>query len=69
MTLPEETLHLIERIAAKRNRSRFLDEAARFYVKEAGKANVRKLLKEGAEKRKERDLNLAQEWFSLENEV
>lgn len=69
ITLPRETIHLIDRVTERGDRSRFLDEAVRFYVKEAGRANLRRLLREGAERRAERDLNLIQEWFPLEHEA
>lgn len=61
VTLPEDTLHLIDRVTEKRDRSRFLDEAVRFYVREAGRENLRKFLREGAVRRAERDRNLVQE--------
>ncbi|MBI3421256.1 MAG: hypothetical protein HY006_04270 [Candidatus Sungbacteria bacterium] len=69
ITLPQKTLQLIERVAPKGDRSRFLDEAVHFYVQEAGRGNLRALLQEGASKRAERDIGLAEEWFLLEQEV
>lgn len=69
ITFPQETLHLIDRVASKGDRSRFLGEAVHFYVKERGRENLRTLLREGAEARAERDLALAEEWFPLEQEV
>ena len=68
LTLPRGTIQLIDRIVEKGDRSRFLDEAVRHFVKEAGRAKLKKLLKEGAINRAERDLTLTQEWFLLENE-
>ena len=53
----------------KRKRSRFLNEAVHFYVKKNGRANLRRLLKEGCIKNAQRDLDIAQEWFHLEEEV
>lgn len=69
ITLPKDTIHLIDRVTEKGDRSRFLDAAVRFYVQELGRAHVRKLLREGAVKRGTRDLALTQEWFCLEHEV
>lgn len=69
ITLPQKTLQLIERVAAKGDRSRFVDEAVHFYVKEAGRENLRVLLREGASVYAERDLGLAEDWFPLEQEV
>lgn len=69
ITLPDKTLRLIERVAPKGDRSRFLDEAVHFYVREAGRENLRALLREGASAHAERDLGLVEEWFPLEKEV
>lgn len=69
ITLPEETLGLIDRLAKTGDRSRFIDRAIRYYVEAVGKANLKNLLKEGAISRAERDLRLAEEWFILEEET
>ena len=69
ITLPEETLGLIDRIAERGDRSRFIDRAIRYYVEAIGQAKLKKLLKEGAIARAERDLRLAEEWFTLEEEA
>ena len=67
--LPKDTIHLIDRVAQKGDRSRFLDEAVRFYVREFGRANLRKLLREGATKHAQRDLRLTEEWFPVEHKI
>ncbi|MBT9169594.1 MAG: hypothetical protein DDT19_02956 [Syntrophomonadaceae bacterium] len=69
ITLPSQTLRLIERVAEKGERSRLIDEAIRFYVQKIGKSTLRKQLREGAIKRAKRDLSLAQEWFFVEHEA
>ncbi|MBI4118745.1 MAG: ribbon-helix-helix protein, CopG family [Parcubacteria group bacterium] len=69
ITLPKETIKLIDRLSEKRGRSGFLNEAVHFYVKEKGRKNVRRLLKEGCIKNAQRDLDIAKEWFHLEEEV
>lgn len=69
ITLPRATVNLLEKSVEKGNRSRFLNQAIRFYFEEVGRANLRKLLKEGAIKRSKRDLEIAKEWFPLENEA
>lgn len=68
ITLPEETVSLIERVAAKGDRSRFIAEAVAHYVGTTGRAQLRKRLREGAIRRAQRDLRLAQEWFVLDEE-
>ena len=69
VTLPEDTIHLIDRVAKKGDRSRFLNEAVHYYIKETGRAKLQRLLKEGAMKRAERDLRITQEWFPLDQEA
>lgn len=69
ITLPEETLRLVDRVAKKRDRSHFIDQALKYYIDEVGRANLRKQLKEGAICRAKRNLQLAGEWFPLEEEA
>jgi CopG family transcriptional regulator / antitoxin EndoAI len=69
ITLPEETLELIDRVTEHGDRSRFIDEAVKHYIEKTGRANLRKRLKEGAVRRAERDLQLAEEWFSVDEEA
>lgn len=69
ITLPEETVRLIHRVAERGDRSRFIDEAVKRYVEAVGRANLRKRLKEGSVRRAGRDLRLAEEWFALEEEA
>lgn len=66
VTLPEATVRLMDRVARRRNRSRLIDEAVRHYVQGLGRASLKKRLKEGALRRGDRDLRVAQEWFELE---
>ncbi len=69
VSLPEETVRLIDRLAKKGNRSRFIDRAVKRYVEDVGRANLRGRLKEGAIRGAERDLRLAEEWFAVEGEA
>jgi CopG family transcriptional regulator/antitoxin EndoAI len=69
ISLPEETLRLLDRVAAKGDRSRLIDQAIRFYIDEKGRAELKKQVKEGALRRAERDLSLTEEWFPLEEEL
>ncbi len=69
ITLPEETIQLIDRVSKKGNRSRLIDQAVKRYVTDARRATLRKRLKEGALRRAERDLRLAEESFFLEEEA
>lgn len=69
VTLPEDTVKRIDRIARKRGRSRFIDRAVKHYMDEMGRAHLRKRMKEGAIARAERDLSLVEGWFILEEEA
>ena len=66
ITLPEETIRLIDRVAKKGDRSFLISEAVHRYVASVGKARLRRLLKEGALRHAERDLKLAEDWSSLD---
>lgn len=66
VTFPGDTLRLLDRLAGKGERSRFLDQAVRFYVLQKGGGNLRKQLRQGAIARAPRDLALAEEWFPIE---
>ena len=68
ITLPGETIRLIDRSIKKGDRSRFINDAVRFFVKERRRADLRAILKEGAVKRSKRDHDIAEEWFPLEEE-
>jgi CopG family transcriptional regulator / antitoxin EndoAI len=69
VNLPDDTLVEIDRLAPQGDRSRFIAKAVKFYLYEANKQSLRDRLKEGAICRAERDLNLAQEWFAVDEEV
>ncbi len=66
VTLPEETIRLIDRSANQGNRSRFIDEAVKYFVHAHGRTQLRRLLEEGATRRAARDLAIAEEWLPVE---
>ena len=69
ITLPEETVRLIDRIAKSGNRSRLIDQALRAFLSGKQRASLRQQLEEGARRRAKRDLALSEEWVSLEEEA
>jgi len=69
ITLPNSTVNLIQRVATKGNRSQLIDVALRHYVQSVGQSILRRRLKEGAINRAEESLEIAAEWFSLDEEV
>lgn len=69
VTLPVPTVRLLDRVAGKGERSRLIDYAVRSIIDRQGRRNLRKLLREGATQRAERDRVLAEEWFRLDDGV
>jgi len=69
ITLPEETLGLLDRVAERGNRSRLISEAVLHYVRSKAKLSLRERLKQGALARAERDLAVAEEWFAVDEQA
>jgi hypothetical protein len=71
ITLDEKTLGLIDRVAPRAglNRSRFLEEAARYFARSLGRGNLKKLLAEQGVARRARDLSLVEEWAAVDAET
>ena len=67
--LPTATVAVLDKVAAKGNRSSLIDRAIRHYVKTQSRQNLRQRLKEEALVNAERDLQMATEWFPLEEEA
>jgi CopG family transcriptional regulator / antitoxin EndoAI len=69
ITLPEETIRLMDRIAKSANRSRLIDQAVLEFLARKQRTSLRKELLEGARRRAKRDLVLSEEWVPLEEEA
>jgi len=69
ITLPEHTVRLLARVARPGDRSRLIAAAVERYVEDAGRRQLQRRLKEGAIRRAERDLGLAEEFFQIEEEA
>lgn len=69
ITLPEQTVRLLDRAVPKGNRSRLIDDAIRQYLTTVGRSALRKRLEEGYRRNAGQDLEIAAEWFSVEDEV
>lgn len=67
--LPDETLRLVDRIAGKGSRSRLIDLAVCQYLEHKNRQNLRMLLEQGAKNRAARDLELAQDWFAIDEQA
>jgi len=69
VVLPVETIKVLDRVAPKGNRSRLISEAVLHYVECRAKGNLAEQLEAGAVANAKRDLEIAQEWFSLDEEA
>jgi CopG family transcriptional regulator/antitoxin EndoAI len=65
ITLPEDTLRLLDRVAPKGDRSRFIAKAVRFYVEKHSRAELRRLLKVNDLQMSGRDRRLAEKWYPI----
>ena len=67
--LPDQTIRVLDRVAPKGDRSRFISQAVLHYVQTQSRANLRERLKQGALAHAKLDLEIAQEWFPVEQEL
>ena len=67
--LPDSTLKVLDRVAGKGDRSRFISQAVLHYVQTHGAANLRERLKQGALANAKLDLKIAEEWSPVEQEA
>jgi CopG family transcriptional regulator/antitoxin EndoAI len=66
ITLPEDTVRLLDRVTRRGNRSRSIALAIEHYVDAVGRAGLRRRLKEGAIRRADRDREIAEAWFHVD---
>jgi CopG family transcriptional regulator/antitoxin EndoAI len=69
ITLPASTVTLLETVANKGERSTFIDAAIRKYIHEIRRENLREEIKAGSIANADRDLEIAREWFDVEEEA
>ena len=67
--LPEKTLAVLDRVAPRGDRSRFVSAAVLHYVETKGKQSLRQQLKAGYLANADENLRIAAEWFPLEEEA
>ena len=67
--LPTTTVAVLDRVATKGSRSALINRAICHYVETHGRQNLRERLKQEALVNAERDLQMAAEWFPLEEEA
>jgi CopG family transcriptional regulator/antitoxin EndoAI len=69
IVLPDKTLAVLDRVAPKGNRSQFISRAVLHFIESQGKESLRERLKREAIANAGRDLEMAAEWFPLEEEA
>jgi CopG family transcriptional regulator/antitoxin EndoAI len=67
--LPDATVAVLDRVVPKGHRSRFIDRAVLQFVRTEGTANLRERLKAGALANARLNLEIAEEWFPVEQEA
>ena len=67
--LPDTTVAVLDRVVPRGNRSRFINRAVLHLVKSEGTANLTERLKAGALANARLNLELAEEWFPVEQET
>jgi CopG family transcriptional regulator / antitoxin EndoAI len=67
--LPDTTVKILDRVAPKGDRSRFISQAVLHYVDARSRENLRERLKQGALANAKLDLEIAEEWFPVEQEL
>ena len=69
ITLPEQTVRLMDRVAGRGRRSSLIARAVRRYLKEETRTNLRKRLAESYRSNASLDLQLAEEWFPIDEDA
>ena len=69
ITLPDKTLTILDKVAPKGRRSDFISRAVLHFVESHGKESLRTRLKQEALVNAARDVEMAAEWFGLEEET
>src|ERR1700704_3427182 len=67
--LPDATVAVLERVAPKGNRSRLISQAVLHYVNTQSTANRKERLKQGGLANAGLNLDIAEEWFPVEQEA
>lgn len=67
--LPNETLAVLDRVTTRGGRSRFISRAVLHYVQSHGRQNLRERLKAGYQANAQENLEIALEWYPLEEEA
>jgi CopG family transcriptional regulator/antitoxin EndoAI len=69
IVLPDTTVRVLDRVAPKGDRSRFISQAVLHYVETVGKQSLKEQLGAGYRANAEESLAIAVEWFPIEEEA
>jgi len=69
ISIPIETLQLLDEVAPPKKRSQFIAEAITQYVSEIKRFQLREQLKAGCLANAESDRQIVEEWFPIEQEA
>jgi CopG family transcriptional regulator/antitoxin EndoAI len=69
IVLPDTTVRVLDRVAPKGDRSRFISQAVLHYVQSVGERSLKAQLKSGYQANAEQSIEIALEWFPLEEEA
>jgi CopG family transcriptional regulator/antitoxin EndoAI len=67
--LPDNAIALLDRVTSKGSRSSFISRAVLHYIETQSTKSLREQLKDGYRANAQRDLEIAAEWFPLEQEA
>jgi hypothetical protein len=69
ITLPEDTLRTLDRLAKPGDRSRLIDKAVRHYASTRSAEALREQLKQASIRDRESDLEVTGEWSAADDEL
>ncbi len=69
ISIPQATLEKVDALTERGDRSKFIDQAVHFYVDAIGHKQLQKSLKEGALRQANRDVDIATQWFQVDESV
>ena len=67
--LPDSTLKVLDRVASKGERSRFVSEAVLYFVRAHSAQTLRDKLRDGYQANTKNSLQLAEDWLPIDNDI
>jgi metal-responsive CopG/Arc/MetJ family transcriptional regulator len=69
VVLPQQTLQVLDQVAGKGKRSEFISHAVLHYIRTRGRRRLRERLKAGYQAQAAENLEIALQWFRLEEQA